>query len=175
MALIRPKSWDMCQTTSMQRLLGIQTFRSISLDNTPPSMTVQSLTINEATSFQLIQMTRPITILTMSPIHKFCCSLHRHSWSTLSALSLQMIRYVSTILCSFTHSHFFSCFISSTAPSFDSYIWSSVGLSSRLTSYTTIRWGKLSSISGRYHSKCWNSSFWYIQSSDIPACTNFHQ
>jgi hypothetical protein len=57
----------------------------------------------------------------------------------LSASSLQMIRYVSTILCSFTHSHFFSRFVSSTAPSFDSYVWSSVGPSSRPTSHTAIR------------------------------------
>jgi hypothetical protein len=57
----------------------------------------------------------------------------------LSALLLRMIRCVSMILCRFTHSHFFSPFASSTAPSFGSCVWSSVGLSSRPTSHTAIR------------------------------------
>ncbi len=160
MAMIRPKSQGIYRTTSMQRLLETQTFESISKDNTLSSMTLQSWTINGTTSYWLTQMVHlSTTRLMMLTIWRFHHSLHICSWSTLSALLLQMIRCVSKILCSFKHSHSFSCFVSLSALSFDSYVWSSMGLSSRPTSHTTISWGKLSSVSGRSCSKCWNLIF----------------
>src|SRR6266581_7603350 len=83
-------------------------------------------------------ITHLLTILSMKSGRSSPHSLWQHSWTTLSGLLLQMIRYIS-FTCVFSHSHVVSRFVSLNAPSSDNYAWSSGKPSSTMTSLVVLR------------------------------------